>query len=227
MNVYLIAFMVGLFGSVHCVGMCGPLAFAVPVNRGGRWLFLWDKLVYQLGRTVSYMLIGLLAGLIGRQIWLLGLQRGLSIFSGALILVAAIGRLFKVALLSPAAANRPGAVNRLLMHALNRRWGHVVVGMLNGFLPCGFVYLALAGALNTTSALTAAQYMFWFGIGTLPLMFAAAVSSGLVTIPVRRKLNAVIPYFMLFLGTWFILRGMALDIPYLSPLILPGVSTCQ
>lgn len=227
MNTYQIAFLVGLFGSVHCIGMCGPLAFAVPVSRGGRWLFLWDKLVYQLGRTISYVLIGLIAGAIGRQLWLLGLQRGISIASGALILLAALARLLRFSLISSTAAKPAALINRALIYALNQRWGHIFIGILNGFLPCGFVYLALAGALNTASALNAAQYMFWFGIGTLPLMFLAAVGSGFVTAPARRRLNLVIPYFMLFLGAWFILRGLSLNIPYLSPVIGPGGNICR
>jgi len=84
-----IAFFIGLFGSVHCIGMCGPLAFAIPINHSSFWLLLWDKLVYNLGRTISYATLGLITGLIGKQLWLSGLQQGVSIISGILILLAA------------------------------------------------------------------------------------------------------------------------------------------
>src|SRR6202008_1138310 len=104
-------------------------------------------------------------------------------------------------------------------YAINHRWGHLFVGILNGLLPCGFVYLALIGAVNTPSATKAMIYMFWFGIGTLPLMFLAAIGSGFVNATVRRKLNMVVPYFMVLLGAWFILRGLSLNIAYLSPVI--------
>ncbi|WP_342646894.1 sulfite exporter TauE/SafE family protein [Mucilaginibacter sp. CSA2-8R] len=213
-----IAFFIGLLGSVHCLGMCGPLAFAVPVNGGGPWLLVWDKLVYNMGRTISYTLLGLLTGFIGKQLWLAGLQQWVSILSGICIIAAAITRLLKLSMAKgQLAAKVLAPFNRLLGYALTRRAGHLVIGMLNGFLPCGFVYLALVGAVNNPSAFSAAQYMFWFGTGTLPLMLAATVSTGFAGPVIRRKFNTIIPYFMLCLGLWFISRGMQLNIPYWSP----------
>jgi len=105
----------------------------------------------------------------------------------------------------------------LLNYALKHKAGHLIVGLLNGFLPCGFVYLALVGAINTESPLTAAAYMFWFGAGTFPLMLLATVSAGFVGPVIRRRINKAMPYLMVFLGIWFILRGLNLDIAYLSP----------
>jgi len=228
MNAYQVAFYIGLFGSIHCIGMCGPLAFAVPSVAGNRWLLIRDKLVYQAGRIISYSFLGLLIGIIGRQLWLLGLQQGVSIVSGVLILAAAFSRLFKISFVKSKAGNKLFAmVNTAVVYAVNHRWGHLFIGILNGLLPCGFVYLALIGAVNTPSASKAMTYMFWFGVGTLPLMFLAAVSSGLINASVRRKLNMVVPYFMVLLGAWFILRGLSLNIPYLSPLIKAAQNLCQ
>jgi len=100
--------------------------------------------------------------------------------------------------------------------------------LLNGFLPCGFVYLALAGAINNGSPLLSAQFMFWFGVGTFPLMLIATVSTGFIGPVVRRRINKIIPYFMVFLGCWFLLRGLQLNIPYLSPATLnSGISVCR
>jgi sulfite exporter TauE/SafE len=99
--------------------------------------------------------------------------------------------------------------------------------MLNGLLPCGFVYLALVGAVNTPSVLSSAKYMFWFGMGTLPLMFIATVSTGFFSLNIRRRLNAIVPYFMLCLGVWFIMRGLSLNIAYLSPTIDVKQGVCQ
>ncbi|MBS1524429.1 MAG: sulfite exporter TauE/SafE family protein [Bacteroidetes bacterium] len=218
MNAYQVAFYIGLFGSIHCIGMCGPLAFAVPSMPGNRARLLFDKFVYQLGRIISYTVLGLIAGIIGRQLWLAGLQQGVSIASGALVLTAACSRIFKISFKNSNAGGKLyRIVNKAVIYGVNNRWGHIFIGMLNGFLPCGFVYLALAGAVNTTSAGQAMYYMFWFGMGTLPLMFLAAVSSGFVSLNMRRRLNRIVPYFMLLLGCWFILRGSNLDIPYLSP----------
>lgn len=214
-----IAFFIGLFGSIHCIGMCGPLAFAIPVAGNSKWLLIWDKLIYQVGRIISYTILGLLIGTIGKQLWLSGLQQGVSILSGVLIIVAAFSRLLKIShKINKTNGWRVSAVfSRLLTLAVQRHWGHLAIGVLNGFLPCGFVYFALIGALNTNSVLASGAYMFWFGIGTLPLMLIAAVSTGLFNVSFRRKLNRVVPYFMLCLGIWFVLRGMSLDIPYLSP----------
>lgn len=223
-----IAFFIGLFGSVHCIGMCGPLAFAIPVNHSGFWLLLWDKLVYNLGRTISYATLGLITGLIGKQLWLSGLQQGVSIISGILILLAAGSRLWKLKIRKESSGDwllKP--FNAMLTYALQHRAGHLVIGLLNGFLPCGFVYLALIGAVNTSSVGASVQYMIWFGLGTLPLMLAVTVGSGFINQGIRRKMNRMVPYFMLCLGAWFLLRGLALDIPYLSPPSASGTIICK
>lgn len=211
-----LAFMIGLLGSVHCIGMCGPLAFAVPSLKQGAAYLVLDKILYQIGRIISYCALGVFIGLIGRQIWLAGLQQGISIFTGVLIIMAACSRLFKMSvgngssvLLKP--------FNKLFGYALKHKANHLIIGMINGLLPCGFVYLALAGALNTGSPGKAAEYMFWFGTGTAPLMLIATISMGFTSTLIRRRINKVIPYMMLCLGIWFLLRGMELNIPYLSP----------
>jgi hypothetical protein len=145
-----------------------------------------------------------------------------------LILAAALSRLFKISFIKSKTGGKLfSIVNKAVLYAINHRWGHLFVGILNGLLPCGFVYLALIGAVNTPSATKAMIYMFWFGIGTLPLMFLAAVSSGFINATVRRKLNMVVPYFMVLLGAWFILRGLSLNIAYLSPVIRIAQNLCQ
>ncbi|MBD1384367.1 sulfite exporter TauE/SafE family protein [Mucilaginibacter rigui] len=222
------AFLIGLFGSVHCIGMCGPLAFAIPVQPNRGWLIIMDKLIYNLGRTLSYALLGLLVGLLGKQLWLYGLQQSVSIISGVLIIMAATSKLMRKPLTRGRFTNRLlQPVNNLLAYALKQRSGHLIVGILNGFLPCGFVYVALIGAVNTPSVFGAVQYMFWFGLGTIPLMLAATAGSGFINIGVRRRLNRAVPYFMLCLGVWFVLRGLALNIPYLSPQIKAVPAVCK
>ncbi|RCH55445.1 sulfite exporter TauE/SafE family protein [Mucilaginibacter hurinus] len=228
MNNYQLAFAIGLFGSIHCIGMCGPLAFAIPYTGNSRWLLVWDKFIYQLGRVTSYTLLGIITGIIGKQLWLAGAQQGVSLVSGVLIIMAACSRLFRVSLFkSSGALNVTALFTRFLSYALKQHAGHFFIGALNGFLPCGFVYLALAGAVNTSSAAASAQYMFWFGIGTLPLMLVASLGAGFFSATVRVRLNKVVPYFMLCLGIWFILRGLTLDIPYLSPAKTDAVSICK
>ncbi|MES2108301.1 MAG: sulfite exporter TauE/SafE family protein [Bacteroidota bacterium] len=218
MNANQIAFYIGLFGSVHCIGMCGPLAFAVPTFHRQWWRVIADKVIYNFGRVFSYTLLGLLIGVLGKQLWLAGLQQSVSIISGVFIIAAGFSRMFKLefsrskwmpAFLKP--------VDRLLHYALNHQAGHFAIGLLNGFLPCGFVYLALVGAVNTSSPSASAQYMFWFGMGTFPLMLIATVSAGYIGPVFRRRINKAMPFLMVCLGCWFLLRGMGLNVPYLSP----------
>jgi sulfite exporter TauE/SafE len=229
MSTNAVAFFIGLFGSVHCIGMCGPLALSMPSFRHRWWLVIADKIQYNLGRVLTYSFLGLLIGVIGKQLWLAGLQQGVSLFSGLLILLAGFSGMLNLRmtgnrLLSPLLA----PVRRLLNYALRHQAGHLVIGLLNGFLPCGFVYLALAGAINTDAPLSAAAYMFWFGAGTFPLMLLATISAGFIGPLFRRRINKAMPYLMVCLGVWFILRGLNLDIPYLSPAKpVSGVAVCH
>jgi sulfite exporter TauE/SafE len=221
-----LAFMIGLLGSVHCVGMCGPLAFAVPSRQSGWGYLLFNKLSYQGGRIISYCLLGILIGLLGRQIWLAGIQQGVSILSGVLILAAAASRLFGFSIGNPESLLiKP--FHKVFGYALKHKANHLIIGIINGFLPCGFVYLALAAALNTGSVSSAVSYMFWYGLGTLPLMFLAGISAGFTTAIFRRKINRIVPYFMVCLGLWFILRGLELNIPYLSPAPAGTAADCR
>jgi sulfite exporter TauE/SafE len=220
-----LAFMIGLLGSIHCVGMCGPLAFAVPSVQPGWAYLVWNKLIYQAGRIIAYCVLGVFIGLLGRQIWLAGIQQGVSILSGVLILAAAASRLFKFSV-SNSNSFLIKPFNKAFGYALKHKANHLIIGIINGFLPCGFVYLALAGALNTGNVNTAVIYMFWYGLGTLPLMFLAGISVGFTTAIFRRKINRIVPYFMICLGFWFILRGLELNIPYLSP-AKAGTSVCR
>jgi sulfite exporter TauE/SafE len=225
-----VAFFICLFGSVHCIGMCGPLALSLPSFQQRWWLVVSDKMLYNLGRMITYSFLGLLIGLIGKQLWLMGLQQWVSLVSGGFIILAGISGIFKIRTKGKRWSLTPllSPVNRLLNYALQHKAGHLVVGLLNGFLPCGFVYLALVGAINTESPFTAAAYMFWFGAGTFPLMLLATVSAGFVGPVIRRRINKAMPYLMLFLGVWFILRGLNLGIPYLSPAKpSAGVSVCH
>jgi len=221
-----LAFMIGLLGSLHCIGMCGPLAFSVPTLRQGWWNLIFDKLIYQLGRIISYCLLGVAIGLLGQQIWLSGLQHGFSIFSGFLIIAAACSRLLKNSSFSKSPSFLLKPFHQMLSYALRHKANHLIIGMVNGFLPCGFVYLALVGALNTGSVERAVSYMFWFGSGTVPLMLIATLSVNFIGRGFRRRINKFIPFMMLCLGLWFILRGLSLDIPYLSP-GKPGTTICK
>ena len=222
-----VAFLIGLFGSVHCVGMCGPLAFGIPSTEKYAWSVVIDKFLYNVGRIVTYSGLGMLLGMLGRLLWLSSLQQFVSILSGVFVVALGLLRLIKL-------KNKTGSniyfpwFYKIVNFALKRKAGHLVLGMLNGFLPCGFIYVALFGALNTTSPGDAAAFMFWFGMGTFPLMFIATLSFGFLNPLIRHRINAAMPYLMVCLGFWFILRGSGLNIPYLSPVAKTvGVSICH
>lgn len=218
-------FLVGIMGSVHCAGMCGPIALALPTGGKRGWQLLAGRLAYNGGRIATYALLGFLVGAIGRGIALLGYQQTLSIVLGAFLLLTSV---------APAAARRflprvPGAdaVQGTLSHALallfRRRslTSLFLVGVLNGFLPCGFVVAALAGAATTGSEAGGVLFMAGFGAGTVPIMLGLSMAGYRLPQAVRAKLVSVLPWLGALLGVLLIVRGMGLGIPYLSPAVPP------
>ena len=93
----------------------------------------------------------------------------------------------------------------------------LLIGLLNGLLPCGLVYMALAGAIATTNSLSGAAFMFIFGLGTLPMLFAISILGNTLSVKLRTKMTKVIPVVVFFIGVLFILRGLGLGIPFISP----------
>jgi sulfite exporter TauE/SafE len=216
------AFIIGLFGSLHCIGMCGPIALALPYNNfSGKRQYLLGRFFYNSGRIASYMSIGFVLGLLGNGITMFILQRSLSIILGAIILTWAIlSLILKNKLTGLHLFNSYSAMLRTLFGKyLNKgtKISLLVLGILNGFLPCGLVYIAFAGAVSMASPVKSALFMAAFGLGTLPLMFLASISASLISLEIRRKFNRMIPVFTLLLSLILILRGMNLGIPYISP----------
>jgi sulfite exporter TauE/SafE len=211
------ALMLGLVGSLHCAGMCGPLALALPVVGNGPGGFLAARLAYNLGRVITYAGLGVVCGLAGQGLLLAGVQRWLSITLGVL-LIAGLLASRRVALARPVVrllARLQASMAGLLGHRSVLALG--VLGMLNGLLPCGLVYVACAGAAATGDWLAGAEYMAVFGLGTVPLMFSISLSGRLLTPGLRQKLRHALPASVLVLGALLVLRGLSLGIPYLSP----------
>ena len=118
---------------------------------------------------------------------------------------------------------------KVRMSALLRRRSFsslAVLGLLNGLLPCGLVYVACAGAAASGSVLAGAQYMALFGAGTVPMMLAISLSGRLVPPSLRLSLRRAIPVCVFLLATLLILRGMSLGIPYVSPDLSHGAPSC-
>lgn len=222
------AFLLGLIGSLHCAGMCGPLALALPVAGRGPGGFVLGRLAYNLGRVVTYAGLGIVFGLAGQGLLLAGLQRWLSITFGVLLILGLVVSR-RVALAAPV-VRAVGELKRRMAGLLQQRSFLALgtLGLLNGLLPCGLVYVACAGAAATGGWLAGAEYMAAFGLGTVPLMFGLSLGGKLLTPGLRLKLRYALPASVLVLGLLLVLRGLSLGIPYVSPdLTAEGGGCCH
>ncbi len=217
----LTAFLFGLLGSFHCIGMCGPIAFMLPVDRHNRARGMWQTSLYHLGRLLTYMLIGVLFGLVGSSFQLFGLQQGLSIAMGVLMLLVLVIpiRVFNKYNFSRPVFRLVGKLKNALGKELKQKKSdtYLTIGFLNGFLPCGLVYMAVFGAIASGSALSGGIYMLLFGLGTVPLMSFAVYLGNFLKGKARQRIQRVIPVFVAIVAILFILRGLGLGIPFISP----------
>lgn len=220
------AFVFGLLGSFHCIGMCGPIALALPIHNYKGWQKAAGSLSYNAGRILTYAALGTVLGFIGQIFKIARIQQVLSITMGGVILLAVI--------LPFVMKSRPSFYNPFysLVGKLKSRFGEQLkkrsfgslfaVGLLNGLLPCGLVYLAMAGAVATTSVAGGALYMAAFGLGTLPLMFTVPLLGNFMPLSIRNTIRKTIPFVVAIFGILFILRGMNLGIPFVSPHVGEG-----
>jgi len=200
--------------------MCGPLALSLPLKDDSVWSKFSGGLLYNTGRIVTYSLFGLVFGIIGKSVALFGFQQWLSITLGILIIVFVILPK-RVASFS----NNNFATKYLerLRSALGRLFSNknnsslFSIGLLNGLLPCGLVYMAAAGAVATGNIINSIFFMAFFGLGTLPMMWSIAFFGNYVGIGLRQKIRRAYPYMMTLMACLLILRGMGLGIPYVSP----------
>jgi sulfite exporter TauE/SafE len=215
------AFIFGLISSFHCIGMCGPIAMMLPVDRNNQAKKTSQIITYHLGRLTAYATIGLVFGLLGKGLFLAGIQQKLSIFIGiAMIAIILIPeKVFSKYNFSKPVFKLISKIKSTLGSQFkNKSYKSLfTIGLLNGFLPCGMVYVALFGAIATQSATLGVLYMVLFGLGTVPMMSSVVYLNSFLTIPVRNKIQKFIPYVAVIIGILFIFRGLGLGIPYLSP----------
>jgi uncharacterized protein len=215
------AFVLGLLGSFHCVGMCGPIAFMLPVDRTNSVKKIVQITIYHIGRLISYSIIGLVFGLVGKSLYIFGFQQHLSIVIGVLMIISVLipYKTFNNYNFSKPVFKIISKLKSSLGKALKKKTPDtfLTIGFLNGFLPCGLVYMALFAAIATGNTLQGSAYMLIFGLGTIPLMTTAIYFSSFLKGSVRQKIQKIIPVFVILIGVLFILRGLGLGIPYLSP----------
>jgi len=215
------ALSLGFLGSFHCVGMCGPIALALPLDRSSTTRAVGGALTYNTGRILTYALLGILLGLAGKSFVIAGYQRTLSLAIGFLLLLFLImPQQFKSSV--PSLRIFQGFVTRqkIAIGKLFQRsslQSLFLIGLLNGLLPCGFVYLGLASALTTGEALKGAAFMAAFGAGTLPAMLTLSLAGNTISLSVRNNIRKAAPFVMGLMALLFIFRGLNLGIPYLSP----------
>jgi sulfite exporter TauE/SafE len=215
------AFIIGLFGSLHCIGMCGPIAIALPVPVSSNLSFFTGRILYNLGRVVTYSILGAILGLIGSKIALAGAQQIVSIVLGVVIIIAVLlPQKYKNYFAQHPVIQKlsqPLKSNIGMLFKKGTFSAMFLIGILNGFLPCGLVYVALAGAIASGDAISGAAVMILFGLGTVPAMFAASVFGKFINIGIRTKIRKAVTVLAIILGLIFVLRGMNLGIPMLSP----------
>jgi sulfite exporter TauE/SafE len=207
---FLAGAVLGVAGSVHCAGMCGPLLLAV--HRGvPRAQMMRRMTLYHGARVFMYALLGIPAGYAARALSFGLFGRTVAAIAGVLLVLAAMGSLatrygqsisqaWSAAVIRIAA--RAAALTRGHPH-----YGYIVLGAVNGMLPCGLVYAAIAAAAAAGSLAAAVTFMVGFGFGTVPLLLAVTLSATAVPATVRQRLRFVAPALMALAGVLLILRA--------------------
>ena len=222
------ALVLGLLGSLHCLGMCGPIAFMLPLDQENNLKKTTQLSIYHFGRLLAYGVIGVLFGLLGKGLSLFGIQQKLSIGIGVLMILLVLipGKYLNGHKCLSPIYSIIGKVKSKLGAELKKKTPDtfLTIGFLNGFLPCGLVYMALLGAIAMGSPLEGGLYMMIFGLGTVPLMSLVVYSKGMFSSSIKFKIQKLIPVFVVIIGILFIVRGLGLGIPYVSPKSAPADS---
>lgn len=225
------ALLLGVAGSLHCVGMCGPLMLAMPLPSNSRMQAFGHALGYQAGRISTYVALGLLFGLLGKGLSVAGFQQWLSVFAGILLLIAAFFSLQWESTLwnIPGADKAVGFLRRNIGRLLRERptGATLGLGMLNGLLPCGLVYAAAAGAVAAADVWQGAGFMFFFGLGTLPLPLLLMLGAGKLSLDWRRRLRFMQPFLMFAAGVLLLYRGFNLDLSLFESAVPPANIDCH
>ncbi len=221
MGILLSALILGLMGSFHCAGMCGPIAIALPLHGNTIPQKIFGGALYNLGRTATYGIMGALFGLLGQGIEMIGFQQKISVIMGALMIISALfPALFKNQYRMDKSwfsfvAKLKSTIGK--MFSIRSFSSLFLIGLLNGLLPCGLVYMAIAGAIGTGDVIIGSLYMILFGLGTIPMLLGISLAGNFLNSTVRNKINKLIPVLIVVVGIFFILRGLSLGIPFLSP----------
>lgn len=206
------AWVMGFVGSTHCIGMCGPLAMSLPITSNRVTDRLFAALIYNLGRVSTYAFYGSLIGITQSLLVPFAFQHELSIIMGILLLLLSVYFfLFKQTI----HVFNNNKFYQLVTNALGKLYQKsslknlFFIGILNGLLPCGLVYLALASAFATGTVLKSILFMGFFGLGTLPAMWSMVFFANYFSPMIRTYLRKLYPFIFAITGIMLILRGMS------------------
>lgn len=223
MQLLIAAISLGFLGSFHCVGMCGPISMALPLNSPSITSKIIGAFIYNFGRLVTYSLLGALFGIVGKGFIIAGYQQTLSIALGILLLLIIFipnhflsrfrftGNIYKIS------SHLKTHLSQLFRKKSSSSL--FLIGILNGLLPCGLVYLGIAGAIATGNSINGSLFMAAFGLGTLPAMLTISLFGSSISLSARRRITKSVPVFVSIMALLLILRGLNLGIPYISPKI--------
>ncbi|WAC14074.1 sulfite exporter TauE/SafE family protein [Dyadobacter pollutisoli] len=225
-----LAFTMGLISSLHCVGMCGPIALALPVHKGSRLKQFSGLLLYNSGRALSYSSLGLLVGGIGASIGWLGYLRYLSVFAGLLMLAYVFWPSRLDSYFHPPVfwARFVHFLKQQMAATLQSRSaaGWLMLGIFNGLIPCGMVYMALMSSIATGSMAGSATYMMIFGLGTFPAMISIGIAKQKFTPGLRSRIRRFTPVMLAVAGIWLVMRGVLTDLP-VNGESRTGITVCK
>jgi hypothetical protein len=221
MSFLLAAISLGFLGSFHCIGMCGPIAMALPVHHANPLRKTLLILFYNIGRMLTYATLGAAVGAVGQGIAIAGYQQALSISIGVLLLLSLLVPKFISShgwigkFISPLFSKLRQSLSQLLKQ--DGKSSLFTIGLLNGLLPCGLVYMGLAGAAATGAIWKGALFMFVFGSGTLPVMLSLPLAGSFITVDTRNRIRKTVPVIIGITAVLLIFRGLNLGIPFVSP----------
>lgn len=185
------SFIIGLLGSWHCIGMCGPIALMIPGSKGKNRLLSIS--LYHGGKLLTYMLIGSFFGLVPALTNSFFVQAIITIFVGIVMLLIAGMPLILNSI------EKFGFTKFQKFFKLKTKLAKLIktdkiefsfyIGVLNGFIPCGLVYFAALGAISQPTFVSSILFMLFFGLGTIPLMFLFLLLPGILKPSTRNYLN--------------------------------------
>jgi sulfite exporter TauE/SafE len=210
---YAMLFVIGLLTSLHCIAMCGGINLSQTISRfeqkpASKIASLRPSLLYNLGRVASYTLVGALVGALGSVIAFDGFFKGVvQLIAGVFMVIMALILLGIFPWLRQFNITLPKSLGSFLDNQRERSRSPLVIGLLNGLMPCGPLQAMQLYALSTGSALIGALSMLTFSLGTVPLMFGLGALGSLLTQRFRQTattigavLVAVLGFFMFSTG---------------------------